>query len=291
MCKVKKRNYNDNIKFKEEFNMKKRMIGLLLAATMIIGSSVTAFASDATGMDNTTISNNAVTANSAGGDVEKSGGTIEWAGKVREATIKITVTTAKKVILNPYHLNVFVTGNDGAEGGDVSTGVVAAPINFKNEGEVPMAITITGKITVSGANNTSLKGKVATIAATPAAVKAATTKQIYVQGKFEVSGGDVTGTNLYYAVPAKTAGAEPTWTPAKELVYTATGAVTPQPAMLAAKGTQKTGVSENDEINWIVTGETSIDPKVEWTSEDDIKVITIYDLKAVPTSTALSRFY
>lgn len=107
--------------------MKKKLLGVVLAATMLLGTSMTVSA--------TTIS---------GDDVGKDK-TVDFLSAVSEVVIQVTVSKGgENVIVNPYGLNVA----DAAD--DVSTDSLIIPdISFNNLSNTPVSLSLRGRVTVS----------------------------------------------------------------------------------------------------------------------------------------------
>lgn len=251
--------------------MKKKLLGLALAATMLLGTSVTAFAADAP----TSTSNNDVT-----GNATANGTAITYQTDVKTPVLKVNVTVAdgtNKVIVNPYKLSVY----DNVSGQTL----VVPDIVFKNVGDVAVSVEIKGQ--VSHNNNVSLSA----LAAAPAT---STTKQVYVAASFT----DVSGNAM---LTAKDAGNSKV----KDLVYTKAGAsLTGTSIPVLARKYQSGGsgteaalpadgnsshASQNLKISfgnsWSCASTTSA-----WSDADKFDVITTYNLKFVLDSEKVSYF-
>lgn len=165
--------------------MKKRLLSLALAATMLLGASMTVSAgSDATFGD--------ATSNSETGKKDVSGD-VNFDGMLPEITITVKVSTGgNRVIMNPYKLNL------SAIGGSVSYNSMVLPdISFNNETEVPVALGISGYIDTSDNDMTVASGL------TPGAQT--TKKQVHVDVTFTA---DAAGAlKLYSTSTARTADA------------------------------------------------------------------------------------
>ena len=113
--------------------MKKRLLSLALAATMLFGASMTVSA------ETSTVSN---------GNLNKEGN-VNYTGDVKEVTIKVTVSTAgNTVTVNPYCLLI----------NDVSDSLTVSDISFNNESNVPVKVSVKGSVGVSDNSKVTFYG-------------------------------------------------------------------------------------------------------------------------------------
>lgn len=229
--------------------MKKKLIGLMFAATMLFGVSMTAFAADASGNDVVDVSGNNVVGT----------GDIEMTGEVKKPTLSVTITKGTKVIANPYGLTV----------NGVEDTLIGSDIKFENKSDVPLAIGLKGSITLPTYAESVAKDAKVTIASDSATLKDATTKMVFVQAGFE----DGTGNKL------KTSrGQEVT------LVYgpSTRPAALEETPVLAKTGDATAGVSSTMVVK--IGGGTSKSATSEWDAEKDkFTVTTTYDIQFATT--------
>lgn len=227
--------------------MKKKLIGLMFAATMLFGASMTVFAADASGNDVVDVSGNNVVGT----------GDIEMTGEVKKPTLSVTITKGTKVIANPYGLTV----NDSEDT------LIGSDITFENKSDVPLAIGLKGSITLPTYAESVAKDAKVTIASDLNTVQSATTKMVFVQAEID----DGAGNKL------KTArGKDVT------LVYAAKPAALEENPVLAKAGDTTTGVSSTMRVK--IGGGTSKSPTSEWdATADAFTVTTTYDIQFATT--------
>lgn len=264
--------------------MKKRLLSLALAATMLLGASMTVSAgSDVTFGD--------VTSNSKTGKKDVSGD-VNFDGILPEITITVSVSTGgNRVIMNPYKLNL------SAIGGSVSYNSMVLPdISFNNKTDVPVALGISGYIDTSGNNEMTVDPALAPKAQI-------TKKQVHVDVTFTA---DAEGAlKLYSTSTAKTADAGTPYIVKPDLSKATTDAAkatawkateiknTPT---LAKSGTTAAAANGN---NPAVTGSDTVYLKFngwcvpatgeQWPENALVKVVTKYNLKT-ETDTKCSIF-
>lgn len=240
--------------------MKKKLLALVLAATMVIGMGISASAADVSTGD---VSGQLVS------------GTIDLDADVEECTILVTISKTGDVIANPYELEV----TDARTSTNVTDSLVGATITVENKSNVPIAVNITGKLTLAST---------VTAGTTLAAVEANTTaKQVYVQALVFKSGT----TDTYLNKATYNAKSE-TYTVAQvaPLVYSAKGTSIATVPVLAAKDKAKadlysTKLSDKtamsvEAIDVVISGATSNPATATWKDgTDTVKVTTVYDLK------------
>lgn len=271
--------------------MKKRIMGLLLATAMVVGASMTAVATDSPA-DIVTAD---VTTNNVTGIGQQS---IDFSGVVKPVTISVEVKSMKAVIVNPYQLQMTYNDLGGANVSSNDT-LIAEPIKFENKSNVPIAVNLKGLIVLPDYTKDPAKSAVpntadrVTVAGSAAAIKTATTKQVFVQATFakEAAMTNVLWTGTKGATPDKN-----TFTKAPSVVYTAAvettapGTITmTAPPILAAKN--KAGAKESCVMYAVIEGGTSVSPVSGWNvTKDTVKVKTVYDLQLVGESKLVSRF-
>lgn len=248
-------------RFKEEYRMKKKLLGFMFAATMLFGASMTVFAADASGNNVTTVSGNSV----IGGD------DITMDADVVKPTLEVTITAGTKVIANPYGLT------DAALGVSANDTLKGSTIEFENKSNTAISVGLTGKIvlpTYEGVSPAPTADQKVTVATSAPGMSTATKKQVYVQA--EISNG--AGKKLQNSTGSA---AE------KALVYSAAGAKMTNAPVLAAAGDTTEFVS--NKMLLTLTGATSKSPTSEWTDADAFTVVTVYDFQFGNTA-KLSKF-
>lgn len=236
--------------------MKKKMLSLALAATMLIGASMTALADDAV----TTLGSN-------------SEAPIEMTASVEIAVISVTVAAnGTDITANPYGLDVTV----GDE--TVTDTLIGDYITFTNGSNVPIEVGLTGTITLAQYDDTVAAADRVTIA-TKAPTGATTTKQVYVQGEIFDKVGDG-GVKL---VDAKGKVVAP-------FAYSAKGGSISTKPVLAKAGYDTTAENAvktaKEEMVLVISGSTSVCPTSEWKTDDAFTVSTVYDLRMATTPSA-----
>ena len=233
--------------------MKKKLIGLMFAATMLFGASMTVFAGDASGND---VSGNEVI--DVSGNSVIGNGDIEMKGEIKKPRLSVTITKGTKIIANPYGLSV-----DG-----VTDTLIASDITFKNNSDIPLAIGLKGSVELPTYPDDADKKVKVTLASDLSSVEDATTKMVFVQAGIE----DGSGNKL------KSRGKDVT------LVYAASTrpAALEENPVLAKQGGAKTG--ESDTMKVKITGATSKSATSEWDAEKDkFTVTTTYDIQFATT--------
>ena len=246
--------------------MKKKLIGLMFVATLLIGSSMTVAAGTVSSND---ASGNNVTQVS-GNDVLGSDGKIEMGAEVSTAHLEIKITSGTQVIANPYGLVDSTLGLTATETLKGST------IKFENMSNTAISVGLTGQIVLPTYGKDVLAADKVTVATSDTSLKTAKTKQVFIQAAItNDSGGKLQTT-------ATTPTAE------RALVYSATGAKLSNTPVLKAT-TDNTTADASDKMVLTITGGTSKSPTSEWTDADKFTVITKYDIQ-FGDSTKLSKF-
>jgi hypothetical protein len=111
--------------------IKKRLFALAMTAVMMLSTSVVAFAADDTKTEN--ISSTLSTA-------------IEATGTLKQASIKVTVPTTSKFVINPYKLSVTDPVASSAQ-------VISPEYTIENAGEVDLSVDMTVKATAENGLN------------------------------------------------------------------------------------------------------------------------------------------
>lgn len=239
--------------------MKKKLLGLIFAATMLFGASLTVFAApDASGNDVRSLSGN---------DVIGQGSALTMESEVVRPVLAVTITAGTKVVANPYGLE------NAALGLDADTTLKGSTIKFENASNTAISVGLIGKIELAGYDKNVASADKVTVASSESSIKSTKNKQVFVQAAI-TNGG--TGKLL------TSAGKEE-----KALVYSASGAKMTNAPVLAADGVTADGVS--DTMLLTLTGATSKSATSEWTEADEFKVITTYDLQFGDTA-KLSKF-
>ena len=232
--------------------MKKKLIGLMFAATMLLGASMTAFAADTSGNDvsgNETID---VSGNSVVGT-----GDIKMTGEVKKPTLSVTITKGTKVIANPYGLTV---------NGSTDT-LIGSDITFVNNSDIPLAIGLKGSVTLPTYADSVDKSKKVTLASDLSSLQSATTKMVFVQAEIDDGSGNKLKTSRGKDVT---------------LVYAAKPAALEEIPVLAKSGDSTTGVSSTMRVK--IGGGTSKSPTSEWDATTDaFTVLTTYDIQFATT--------
>lgn len=253
--------------------MKKKLIGVLFAATMLFGASMTVFAAEDPTFD--------VTTN------DKVNGTaqeISMDSDVEKATISIKVTHGEKVIANPYGIvnsEANLTATETLKGANIS---------FENSGNTSIAIGIKGKVVLPVYTDSKLAAdKKVTSCTSATTIKTATTKQVYVQAEvFDGDSGKETCKLQNKATGKVNQDKTTTYTSTDvaPLVYTTAGATLPVPIVLQAAqdntttvaGTE-TGTVPAKKVTVKITGATSVSQTSPWNDNDSFDVVTTYDFK------------
>lgn len=222
--------------------MKKKLIGLMFAATMLLGSSMTVFA----------VSGNDVTENVSGNDVVGTG-TVEMTGQIEKPTLSVTITKGTEIIANPYGLEI----------NGVSDTLIGSDITFVNNSNVPLAIGLQGSITLPTYGEDVARDDKVTIASDLATVESATTKQIFVQAGIQDANGNKLMTSRGKEV---------------SLVYAAKPVKLEETPVLAKDGDTSAKVSSTMVVK--ISGGTSKSPTSEWDeTKDAFTVTTVYDIQ------------
>lgn len=259
--------------------MKKRMMGLLLATAMVIGASMTAFAAG----------NSVSTSVTHNDNVTVGGLSLTFESTIHEKPIQVTVKRLDKVVINPYRALITYKGIDDVNVSSNDT-LIAEPIVFTNNSEVPVAVDLKGQIVLGTSG--------VTVAASKDAIATSTTKQVYVKAMFtdEKVKPDAKGllpatANVFWSGTKSTAGVV-SFAKGADVVYTAAGTASmAAPPVLAAKGAAVENSGEVETLYVVFTGGVSVDPKVQWdATANKFDVLTTYDLKFVGESKVPSRF-
>ena len=245
--------------------MNKKLLALALTATMLLGASMTVFASNAS--------------LGTGGKDDKSGskdvtGNVEYDGNLQPITISVEVSKAgSKVVMNPYKMVISELGGRTS----VSDSMVLPDISFNNQTAVPVALGIAGYI--------DLSGNAATMTVVPGLNPLAPTtkKQVHVDVTFTA---DADGTNkLYSTAAAKTPDVATPYVAGTDTSALTTISIKNSP-VLAKTGTTNDGSTTvySDKVylkfkGWCVsaTGE-------QWPSDALVKVVTKYNISLADES-------
>lgn len=239
--------------------MRKKLIGLMFAATMLFGASMTVFAAGDVSDNEVTVSGNGVVA----GQKE-----ITMDAEVEKPTLEVTITSGTKVIANPYRL---VDDTLGLTAADTLKG---SEIKFENKSNTAISVGLTGQIKLATYESTVPTANQVTVASSLSSVNTAKTKQVFVQAEITSDGTKKLQTS------ANTAAEKP-------LVYGKTAAKLSNAPVLAADGDSTADASSVMILT--LTGATSKSPTSEWTDADAFQVITTYDLQ-FGDSTKPSKF-
>lgn len=106
--------------------MKRKLVALILAATMVAGTGLTASAAD------TTATIDAM-------DKAGAGQEITGAGEVNLPTIKVTVPTTADIVINPYQMEYTKDGDTDPLG---SSQIISAEQEITNESNVAVAVNV-----------------------------------------------------------------------------------------------------------------------------------------------------
>jgi len=259
--------------------MKKKILAVLLCATMVMGFSLNSYA--AIGADGT-------------GDADAVGeNKIELDATTKTPTINVTISKSGAIIANPYRLAVATVDPNG------DNTLEKATITVTNKSDVPIGVKITGKIEIdSGADSVS-------VGTTKAAVEAATTKQVYVQAIVTKASAPTVKLQTTTKKTTTVSGVEQTTYTYKEVapvVYSTKGTTIATVPVLAAGATGAlAGVKANadlngdgkaqsvDAIDIIIDGAVSTPTTVAWKGTDVFKVTTTYDIQMAKND-AISGF-
>ncbi len=244
--------------------MKKKLLSLVLAATMLLGASLSVSAADTT--DNNKSGTKDVT------------GQIEAEGSVQEITISVTVTTVSggnTVLLNPY----------GMEVNNKTDTLIMDDIKFKNNTSVPVAIKLSGAVDLSG-NTTIDVIPGLTPPATPPARKQVNVNVIYQSSDANNSAKMVTlatATKADDAVPyAKLGTGANLYTALAKYPVLAKSGETDVPK--DTKGSPITNTSYSDTVVLKFGGWSAAAANEQWPSDAKIKVITVYNIETIAAS-------
>lgn len=224
--------------------MKKKLIGLMFAATMLFGASMTVFAADVSPND-LTVSGNEVL----------EGGTITMDSEVKKAHLEVKITHGTQVIANPYGLvddTLGLTANETLKG---------TTIEFENKSNTAISVGLTAKIELAAYAKEVASGDKVTVATSEPDPSKATKKQVFIQAAIT----DGSGGKLQSSKNADE----------KALVYSTSGAK--MAVVLKAKDDATAGASKT--MLMTLTGATTQSPTSEWTEKDAFKVLTSYDLQ------------
>lgn len=251
--------------------MKKRILGLALAATMLIGTSMTAFAQ-----------NDSVSSNKATMDTYNE---VTATGTLASANISVTVTIYNGTInLNPYKLNSisYMKWDGTSVSSNAADTLTPQYIKFENNSDVPIGVGLKGKIEISGNNLT---------VATSKPTSSTTGKQVYVEAQFTNGKTYTSGTGASAVTKFRTPATAAT------LVYgttekSLTQSAVPVMCVAADDGKSDTGAAVSEVANGplttgarsktlvlVISGGTSADATKPWESGDKITVTTSYNLQ------------
>lgn len=141
--------------------MKKKIFSAVMAMTMVMGLSLSAFADDAVLNDSTKAT---------------TGQEITGESDILTPTIKVTVPTSADIVVNPFQLKSTISGTDYYDQ------IVSVPQTIKNESNVGVEVNVEGlKVAVTGAalNETTKKWE-SPITVMTGTAKSAKTKSIYL---------------------------------------------------------------------------------------------------------------
>lgn len=239
--------------------MKKKLVGLMFAATMLFGASMTVFAAD--------VSPNDVSANdlTVSGNEVLAGGSVTMESEVQTVHLEVTITNGAKVFANPYGLEI----------GSVDDTLIGTTIKFENKSNTAISVGLTGQIKLYPDESKKPEDKADQVTIATSAPTTAKSKQVFIQAAIT---SDDAGTKKLQT----SAGKEE-----KALVYSAAGAKMTNAPVLAAAG--KAGTDQSSDMVLTLTGATSQSPTSAWTDDDVFKVITTYDIQ-FGDKTKLSTF-
>lgn len=239
--------------------MKKRILSVVLATAMVVGSSMTVFAA---GEDNNSVSKNEAVVGS---------GEVSMTSTLGEALISVQITTDGKVIANPYKLTTETVSS--------SETLKISKITFENKSNTPIEIGLKGAVEmVKPYDASATSATKVTIGSDKKTVETATTKMVFVQAEVAKSND-----NTKYILNTKR---QP-----MTLVYAAKAVAIEKNPVLAAKDANLTGTLEGaaTSMDVILTGVTSASPTSKWDAvNDQFKVVTTYDIRMA--TTAPSKF-
>lgn len=226
--------------------MKKKLIGLMFAATMLFASSLTVFAADASGNDVKTISGN---------DISQSG-EVTMTSELQEPALEVTITSGTKVIANPYGLTV----------GEVNDTLIGQDIKFENKSEVALAISIKGQVILPTYAESVTRDKKVTLASAMSELTYADGKMVFVMAEF-VGKTDT-------AKLRDSQGKEVT------LVYDNRGAELDEARVPVLAAQNVTTDDASDTMSVKIKGGTSKSPTSPWDNEKDkFTVKTVYNIQ------------
>ena len=243
--------------------MKKKLLSLALAATMLIGASLPVSAE--------------TTDRSVSGEKNLTD-QIEATGEVKEITINVTITTVSggnTVILNPY----------GVEISNSTETLIADDIKFKNNTNAPVALQLKGAVDLSGNNAID----VVTTTTRPAAPQSK--KQVNVNVSYQLEDGAKmisTPTATKADVPVSyakrgTAGSITEFTALSSSPVLAQTGLTSETKKVMASG-KDTGAVYSDTVVLKFGGWCMPMVNEQWPSDAKIKVITVYDFRTEDNS-------
>ena len=216
--------------------MKKKILSLGLVLVMAMSTSIMAFAADAE-----------IESPDASGIY---GGNVDITGETKVPTIKITVPTEGKVLVNPYQMK-YTEGEGDAK--DKTDSIISTDYYIVNDSDVPVKVnaTVTGKIeTGSGAifSAAALKGT-------------EVTKSVFMY--LEIGTTSATGTAATYE--------------------TAFDAKSTKQIVVGAKAVTKAGTVTMDEkggaapcASYKFFGSVASAPAKAWTSDDSVSVDVVF---------------
>lgn len=251
--------------------MKKKLIGAVLTAVMLLGTSIvvcaapTVSGNDISGNDPwDSVSGNDITTTISGNDEILRPGCgsneIIFNGEVETVHLELTITQSGRIIANPYGLT------NSTLGLNADTTLTPAVIKFENKSDAAVSVGLTGavKLYYDGVDNMEDMVKIAS-----ENVSGAMGKQLYVQGR--ISDG-----NRRYLATAKDGIVPP-------IVYSEEGAAVKSAPVLTAEGMGGTPAQDGsgittDTIVLQISGSTSYSTVSEWKKQNKFDVITIYDI-------------
>lgn len=236
--------------------MKKKLTALALVATMLIASSMTVFAAEPT-----------TPAEPTGNREALGGGDLTMQSTVETVTISVTVTKGDAIVANPYGIE---KKNEAGDQTIIAEGTTfkGSTITFVNGSNVPIYVALTGRIKLPTYATSAPAAQKVTVAATKAAIAAATTKQVYVDAEVLGAGTDGNYTKELTSDGTKAVGKVIYGTTAKSIAN----------VTLAAK--DKATGDEADKMQVKIDGATSVGQASLWNATTDkFDVITTYDLQ------------
>lgn len=241
--------------------MKKKILAMVLMATMLIGASmsVSAAATTVSGSD----ADKTVTSGNAAGD------SIRMLASVSAADIEVEIKVGSTVVANPYGLTV----------GSVSDTLVGAIITFENKSDTPIEVGLKGQIDLPTYNTEPTAQRVS-VGSSKSEVMSATTKQVFVQAEIvaseSISDKKIAAENVKYFVIKNSAGEKKKVAP---LVYEKTAVAIASNPVLDKAGVSGNDATTNCKMAVVLSGATSISPDYAWGDSDKFTVVTFYDLK------------